>query len=86
MVNWNITATTIFCEAVGDEVTIFVYKDGTSRCAAERRYNKIGKEKALSVKVMSSKPKRRNKCDGENCSRVKQYRDLLSEEEKQAPK
>ncbi|MDD2251472.1 MAG: hypothetical protein WCS74_01465 [Dehalococcoidales bacterium] len=32
MVDWQITATTIYCDAVRDEVTIFVYRDGSLGC------------------------------------------------------
>ncbi len=36
MVNWQITATTIYCEAVSDEVTIMVHKDWSVTCTAHR--------------------------------------------------
>jgi hypothetical protein len=32
MVNWTITATTILCARIKDEVTVLVYKDGSVRC------------------------------------------------------
>jgi len=32
MVNWQVTEVTIYCDAVDDEVTIQVYKDGSVKC------------------------------------------------------
>ncbi len=32
MTDWQLTATTIFCDTTGKEVTIFVYKDGSVNC------------------------------------------------------
>lgn len=31
-VAWKVTATTLYCEAIGDDVTIMLYKDGTIKC------------------------------------------------------
>ena len=45
MPGWQITAKTIFCDAVDDEVTVMVYKDGSTRCTG---YKKI-EEAILSV-------------------------------------
>ena len=32
MVDWQVTATTIYCDAVDDDVTLLVYKDGSAKC------------------------------------------------------
>ena len=40
MVDWKVTATTIHCDAVGDEVTILVYKDGSVKCIGYDKYGK----------------------------------------------
>ncbi len=32
MVDWELTAKTIYCESTGDEVTMLVSADGTCRC------------------------------------------------------
>lgn len=85
MVNWSITATTIYCDAVDDEATVMVYKDGTFKCVARQKYDKPSKPVARLMKEKGKKLKRDMKCDGENCPRVKQYRDKLFEEEKQSP-
>jgi hypothetical protein len=44
MVNWQVTATTVFCDAVDDEVTIIVYKDWSVKCTGHEKYA-TGQEK-----------------------------------------
>jgi hypothetical protein len=85
MVNWKITAATIYCEDVDDEVTLLVYKDGTARCTAIGKYGKPDKETAKAVKAKGKSLKRQITCKGGGCSRVSQYRDRIFAEEP-APK
>jgi hypothetical protein len=42
MVDWEITATTIYCEAVEDEVTLLVSADGTCRCTGRQKHARPG--------------------------------------------
>ncbi len=81
MLDWQVTATTIYCDAVGDEVTLLVYKDGSAQCTAYQRYGKPDKE---TVKLMGKKErqlKRHLACEGSECYRIVQYRDKLFGEE-----
>ncbi len=66
MVNWQVTATTIICDATGDEVTIMVYKDGALKCTGE----KSNPDKS-----------RPAPCRVDACPQVKSYRDKLMAEE-----
>ncbi|MFC1990819.1 hypothetical protein ACFLU9_01540 [Chloroflexota bacterium] len=81
MINWQITATTIYCDAVDDEVTFMVYKDRTASCIACKTYyepdNTIRKLLANKSKLLG----RKLKCDGPECNRITQYRDKLLAEE-----
>ena len=77
MVNWQVTATTIYCDAVDDDVTLMVYKDRTAKCIGYQRYHKPDKE---TNKLMEEKSKALNRkldCEGPECRRVIQYRDRL---------
>ncbi len=67
--NWQLTATTVYCESVGDEATLLVYKDGSAKCIAYKRYcaNSGGLARGL-------------KCEGPECPRLVQYRDELLKE------
>lgn len=69
MVNWQITATTILCNATGSEVTVMAYKDGSLKCTGES---------ALTRPQTKTAP-----CTATACSQVLAYRDkLLSEEDR----
>jgi len=69
MVNWQVTATTIYCDSLGGEVTIMIYKDGQVKCtgSSEQPANDKRTETA---------------CAAEACSRVIQYKQKLMAEEK----
>jgi hypothetical protein len=71
MVNWQVTATTVYCDGVGDEVTIMVYKDGQTKCTG---YAKYGQPELRSKR-------RKTSCQGLDCSLVIGYRDKLFSEE-----
>ena len=77
MVNWQVTAATIYCDAVDDEVTLLVYKDRTAKCTGYQKYGKPDKETAKVVEKKSKQLKRRLECEGQECHRVIQYRDKL---------
>jgi len=75
MVDWEITATTIFCEAVDDEVTLMVAQDGNVKCTGQQKYAKPGKETAGIMKKKSRQLGKQIACEGIECARVTQYRD-----------
>ena len=80
MVNWQLTATTIYCDAVDDEVTLLVNKDWSVKCTGYQRYGKPSKEIFNLLKRKRKQLKRRLEC-----SRVIQYKEkLLSEETRQS--
>ena len=81
MVNWQVTATTIYCDAVDDEVTLMVYKDGSAKCVGYERYSEPDKETAGLMEKKSKGLGRKLECEGSECWRVIQYRDKLFAEE-----
>mgnify|MGYP001059971853 CR=1 FL=1 len=83
MVDWQVTATTIYCDAVDDDVTVMVYKDRSTKCAGYRKYvENITKEAAKGLKKRAKKLGRELKCEsGPECSRVIAYRDKIFAEE-----
>jgi hypothetical protein len=81
MTNWQITAKTIFCEAVDDEVTVLVYKNGSTRCTGARKYNQPSSVTANLVREKTLRLKRPVKCDGEPCSAVMEYKNKILAEE-----
>ena len=81
MVNWKVTVTTIYCDAVDDEITLLVYKDRSAKCTSYKKYSEPNKEIARVVKGKSKHLKRQLGCEGPECYRVIQYRDKLFSEE-----
>ena len=81
MVNWQVTATTIYCDAVDDEVTLLVNKDGSAQCIAYQRYGEPDKETVKLMRKKESQLKRHLACEGPECYRLTQYRDQMFAEE-----
>ena len=81
MVNWQLVAKTIYCEAVDDEVTIMVYKDGSLKCTGYKRYGEPSREVVNLLERKSKQLKRQLKCEGMECHRVVQYKSKLFAEE-----
>jgi hypothetical protein len=80
MVDWQITAKTIFCEAVDDEVTVLVQKSGEARCTGCRKYDHPNDITRRLVKEKTLKLKRPLKCEGEECPRVTGYKKQIMAE------
>ena len=81
MVNWQVTAATIYCDAVDNEVTLLVYEDRSAKCTGYKKYGEPTKEIAKVMKRKSKQLKRKLECEGPECYRVIQYRDKQFAEE-----
>jgi hypothetical protein len=75
--DWQITATTVYCEAVDDEVTLLVYADGTAKCTGREKYAKSGKKATRPGNAGKNR-----RCLEINCSVLSQYRDNLLKNQK----
>ena len=80
MVDWQVTATTIYCDAVEDEVTVMVYKDWSVKCTGYEKYTGSREASADLVK-RSVRLKRLVDCEGLDCKRVTGYKERLLAEE-----
>ena len=84
MVDWQVTATTIYCDAVDDDVTIMVYKDWSTRCVGYyKKYSDpvITRETTNELNKKAKNLGRELRCEGPECSRVVAYRDKLRADE-----
>jgi hypothetical protein len=80
---WQITATTIYCDAVDDDVTLIVDKDWNVKCTGYSKYStKLTKEATDLLRQKSKRLGRNLKCEGPQDSRVTGYRDKLKLQEK----
>ena len=85
MIDWQVTATTIYCDAVDDDVTLIVDKDWNMRCIGYSRYvTNLDKDTARLLKQKSRRQGRNLKCEGPGDFRVTDYRDRLMAQEKAA--
>ena len=80
--DWQVTATTIYCDAVDDDVTIMVYKDWTTKCTGYRKYiEKPTKDVLNDLHKRAKKSGKKLACEGPDDKRVTDYRDQLQAEE-----
>ena len=86
--DWQVTATTIYCDAVDDDVTLLIYKDRSAKCTGHRKYVENPTKEALKeLKKRSKKLGRQLKCEGPLDHRVTDYCDkIFAEQEAKAPK
>ena len=85
--DWQVTATTIRCDAVDDDVTIMVYKDWSTKCTGFQKYKEdVSKETAKTLKKKGKKLGRKLECEGPSDYRVTDYRDKLQAEEEDRAK
>ena len=81
MTGWKITAKTIFCDTVADEVTLLVYKDGSAKCTG---YQKYQQPNSFNRKLISQKSRQLGhaiKCESGQCPRLKEYQEKIFAEE-----
>ena len=82
MADWELTATTVYCEAVEDEVTLLVSGEGACRCTGRQKYERPGKETARAMKNKSQRLGRKLGCPPSECDIIVRYREtMLGKEE-----
>ncbi len=76
--DWQLTATTIYCDAVDDDVTIMIYQDCSARCIGYRKYvENLNKETAKILKREARRLSRNLGCEGLLDHGVTDYTDRL---------
>jgi len=86
LADWQVTATTIYCDAVDDDVTIMVYKDWSTTCTGYKKYGEgFNKEAARVLKKKAGRLGRNLRCEGPLDHRVTDYRDMLIAQDKATP-
>ena len=74
MVDWQVTASTIYCEHVQDEATILVYQDWSVKCTGHQKYGGSGKKRNGREGAIAA-------CEGPGCEYVLRYKEKLMAEE-----
>ena len=86
MTEWTITAKTIYCEAVDDEVTLLVNRDGTANCTSYDKYGSPDRSTAGLLKNKGRQAGRKLACTGPECRCLIEYREELLGERDMAGK
>ncbi len=84
MVDWQVTAKTIYCGSVDDEVTLLVYKDWLANCTGFDKYHPESNPSKKTIKLLKRKSrqlKRELGCQGLGCQLVVGYKSKLGGEE-----
>jgi len=81
---WQVTATTIYCDAVDDEATLIVkYDEKSVVCTAYPKYGQPYKKLTSRMAGRSQKLGRHLKCEGPMCRRMVEYRNRLFAEDEE---
>jgi hypothetical protein len=80
MIDWQVTAVTINCSAVAEEVTIIVKSDWSVRCTGLEKYAR-SREARLELVKRSLNVKRSLDCKGTQCTQITEYIQKLQAEE-----
>jgi len=85
MSSWQVTATTIHCEWVGEDVTVMIYKNGSAKCTGQSKFfETIAKGKSKLVEGKGNKVDLKLKCIYPSICGLTNYKDkILAEEVKQ---
>ncbi len=82
MVGWQVTATTIHCEWVDEDVTIMVYKDGSAKCTGYSKFREhITKELLKLLKEKGKNSGKKLHCVYPAICGLDNYRDKIMTEE-----
>ncbi|MFC1872214.1 hypothetical protein ACFLYV_00625 [Chloroflexota bacterium] len=84
MTDWKVTAITIFCEDVCDEVTFIVDRAWQANCVSAPKYLNPDKEVLKAFRIRAENDKR-PECTGAECPRLAAYVAKLQAEEAGAP-
>ena len=80
MVDWQITAATLYCPFVADEATIIVNSDWTVRCTGYDKYAH-GRRASVELVKRSIEKQQTLECQGLDCQTIASYKQKLKNEE-----
>jgi hypothetical protein len=82
LVDWQVTAITIECPAIAEEVTIIVKNDWSAQCTGFGKYSSSRKG-SIELTKRSLNMKRVIECKGMQCPQITAYIQKLQSEENQ---
>lgn len=80
MTDWQVTAATIHCDAVGEDVTIIVYPDWSTKCTGLVKYT-TSRDARFNLVKRSLELRLSLDCQQADCARIPEYVEKLKSEE-----
>jgi len=78
MVDWEVTETTTYCDAVGTNVTLIIRNDRSTRCTGNRKYcEELTRERLKEMRARGERLGKKLSCEGLQCERLDKYRKKL---------
>ena len=81
MPDWQVTATTIYCDAVDEEVTLLVRKDWSYKCTGYVGFRQAPGATYSRLKKKTGRSKKHLQCADPECDRLIAYKNRLQSEE-----
>ena len=81
MADWQVTAATVHCDAVADDVTIIVYPDWSAKCTGLEKYTN-SREESVNLVKRSLALRVPLDCQQADCDRIPEYVEKLKREER----
>jgi hypothetical protein len=79
--DWEITATTVYCDAVDDEVTLILNANGTLKCTGRDKYLEPDKDTVRAMRKKNRQRGKRQACPGNECTIIVEYRNKILDDE-----
>jgi hypothetical protein len=73
LTDWEITAATIYCTAVDEEVTLLIHRDGQINCTGQQLYQNPNRDNARRLVKRSGRAGRKIVCLGIGCATITDY-------------
>ena len=85
MADWRLTVTTIYCDAVDDDVSLVITCYGTAKCTAYKKYaGDTARDAKQLLEIRGKRLGRELRCVGPLDFRVTRYRDEIMAQDKAA--
>ena len=80
LTDWEVTAATIYCTAIDEEVTLMIYRDGEVNCTGQQRYQNPNRQNTRRLVERSNRTGRQLACSGTSCVKIADYLAEISKE------
>lgn len=80
-VDWELTAITVYCDRVKDDITLIVYKDSSTKCTGYSKYSSATIIASGIARGKDGRPLQEVRCEYPECRILAQYKEKIFSEE-----